>query len=162
MNQPQDDRESIVMRYSAMVFRIALSRTRREDAAEEVYQETFLRLFRKERQFQNEDHRKAWIIQTTLNCCKGYLSATFRAQTLSLEEIGENLTFPEEKRGVLEALFRLPAKYRIPIQLYYIEGIEAETCAQILKLRPGSFRSRLSRGKAMLKEELKGDGIYVG
>lgn len=161
MNKPQDDRDSIVAQYSVMVWRIALSRTRREDAAEEVYQETFLRLFREERTFKDENHCKAWLIRTTLNCCKRYMSAAFRNETLSLEDVSETLTLPEEKRGVLEALLRLPAKYRIPIQLYYIEGMDAEECARVLKLRPGSFRSRLSRGKAMLKEALKGEGIYV-
>ncbi|MBQ8288520.1 MAG: sigma-70 family RNA polymerase sigma factor [Clostridia bacterium] len=43
-----------------MVWRIALSRTRREEAAEDVFQEVFLRLFQKERTFNEEEHRKAW------------------------------------------------------------------------------------------------------
>lgn len=161
MNTLQDERESIVREYSVTVWRIALARTRREDFAEEVYQEVFLRLFRKERAFKDEEHRKAYIIRTTLNCCKSYLSSAFRSDNLSLDEVSETLILSEEKKGVLEALLRLPSKYRIPIELYYIEGLSAEECAMALKLRPGAFRTRLSRAKAMLKEELKGDGIYV-
>ena len=161
MNPINDDRESIVKLYSATVWQIALARTRREDAAEEVYQEVFLRLFKKDRKFREDEHRKAWLIRTTLNCCKGYMAAALRNDTLCLEEVSPTLALPEENRGLYQALLRLPAKYRIPLELYYIEGIDAEECANILRLRPGSFRSRLSRGKAMLKEALKGEGIYV-
>lgn len=160
MKQTEDDREQIVDLYAKTVWRIALSRTRKEDAAEDVFQEVFLRLFRKDRVFDSEEHRKAWIIRTTLNCCRGYIAAAMANSTISFEELGDTLSVPEEKRDGLEALLRLPAKYRIPLQLYYLEGIEAEECARILKLHPATFRTRLFRGKAMLKELLKGEGIY--
>ena len=161
MQEITDQREAIVRLYSATVWQIALARTRRQDAAEEVYQEVFLRLFKKERSFREEEHRKAWLIRTTLNCCRGYMAAALRNDTLCMEEVSATLVLPEENRGLYQALLRLPAKYRIPLELYYVEGLEAEICAKILHLRPSSFRSRISRGKAMLKEALKGEGIYV-
>lgn len=161
MTFPHDDRDRIVELHADTVWRLALSRTRKEDAAQDVFQEVFLRLFEKDRSFENEEHRKAWLIRTTLVCCRRYLSAAFRNSTLSMEEVGDLPTLPEESRGLYRALLQLPAKYRIPIQLYYIEGVSAEECARILKLRPGTFRSRLSRGKVLLKESLKGEGVYV-
>lgn len=161
MRQTEDDRNAVVDLYAKTVWRIALGRTRREDYAEEVFQNVFLRLFRKERSFDSEEHRKAWVIRTTLNCCKDYFATSMASDTVSLEELGDSLAVPEEKRDGLEVLLRLPAKYRVPLQLYYIEGMSAEECAAVMKLRPGTFRVRLSRGKAMLKELLKGEGIYV-
>ena len=161
MMKPQDDRARIVELFADTVFRIALSRTRREDAAEEIFQEVFLRLFEKEHTFNEDEHIKAWLIRTTLICCKRYQTALFQHPTLTLEEVGELAALPEEDKGLYQAILRLPAKYRLPIQLYYIEEVPAEECAKLLGLRPGSFRSRLSRGKAMLREILKGDGIDV-
>ena len=161
MKQTPDDREKIVEQYSAIVWRIALARTRREDAAEEVFQEVFLRLFKKDRTFREEEHRKAWIIRTTLNYCTQYMTAALKRDTLSLDEVSETLSLTAEKKGVLEALLRMPAKYRVPLQLYFIEGMDADSCAKVLNLSPGAFRTRISRGKAMLKEILKGEGIYV-
>ena len=161
MRQIGDDREKIVDLYAKTVWRIALSRTRREDYAEEVFQNVFLRLFRKDRSFDSEEHRKAWVIRTTLNCCRDYLSAALQSDTVSLEELGDTLALPEDQRDGLEVLLRLPAKYRVPLQLYYMEGLSAEECARVLKLRPNTFRVRLSRGKAILKELLKGEGINV-
>jgi RNA polymerase sigma-70 factor (ECF subfamily) len=96
-----------------------------------------------------------------LICCKRYQTALFQHPTLTLEEVGELAALPEEDKGLYQAILRLPAKYRLPIQLYYIEEVSAKECAKLLGLRPGSFRSRLSRGKAMLREILKGDGIDV-
>ena len=160
-NKPQDDRDRIVELYADMVWRIALSRTRREDAAEEVFQEVFLRLFQKERTFNEEEHRKAWLIRATLVCCRSYLTASFKNTTLSLEEVGDCIALPEEKSVLFEAMLRLPAKYRIPIQLYYIEGMESDQCAKAMGIRPGTFRVRLSRGRNLLREILKGEGIYV-
>ena len=161
MITPQENRAQIVEQFADMVFRIALSRTRREEAAEEVFQEVFLRLFEKEHTFNDDEHCKAWLIRTTLICCKRYQTALFQHSTLSLEEVGELAALPEEDKGLYQAILRLPGKYRLPIQLYYIEEVPAEECAKLLGLRPGSFRSRLSRGKAMLREILKGEGIDV-
>ena len=59
MGNLQDDRDRIVELHADTVWRIALSRTGKEDAAEEVFQETFMALFEKERTFESEEHRKA-------------------------------------------------------------------------------------------------------
>lgn len=163
MPTTQDDRNKIVEAHADTVWRIALSRTRREEAAEEVFQEVFLRLFQKERLFESEEHRKAWLIRTTLICCRRYLSSYFSSATLSLDEIGESTysVLDEESHGLYEAILRLPAKYRIPIILYYIEQLPAEQCTAALKLKPSTFRSRLSRGKQLLKKALKGGDDLV-
>lgn len=160
-DKPQEDRDAIVEMHADTVWRIALSRTRRQDAAEEVFQEVFLRLFQKERQFNEEEHRKAWLIRTTLICCRSYLTASLKNTTLSLEEVGDTIALPEEKSVLFEALLRLPAKYRIPLQLHYIEGLGSDEGAKAMGIRPGTFRVRLSRGRNLLREILKGEGIYV-
>ena len=157
----QDTRTAIVEAHGKTVWRIALSHTRREDAAEEVFQETFLRLFEKEREFTDENHRKAWLIRTALVCCKRYQSAALKHATVSLDEIYSLASLPEEDGVLAQALLNLPEKYRLPLQLYYMEGLTAEECIAALGLRLGTFRVRLTRGKNLLKEILKGEGIDV-
>ena len=158
---PPAELEQVMERYGNTVYRLAYSQTRSKTDAEDIYQDVFLRYFRKRPEFESEEHRKAWIIRTTLICCKRYWSASFRKETLSLEEITDVAALPEEEKGVLQALFQLPEKYRLPLELYYVEGLTAEECAKVLKIRPVAFRVRISRGKTMLKEKLKGEGIYV-
>ncbi len=157
----QDKRDLAVETHGPTVWRIALSRTQKEDAAEDVFQEVFLRLFEKEREFESDEHLKAWLIRTTMICCKRYMSVAFRNSTISLEEVSAILCAPEEDNILFHALLSLPEKYRLPIQLYFMEGMEAEAAAKALDLRLGTFRVRLTRGKALLKEVLKGEGIDV-
>lgn len=159
----QDDRDKIVEMHADTVWRVALSRTGRDDAAQEVFQDVFLRYFQQERVFENEEHRKAWLIRTTLVCCRRYLSSYFGSRSLSLDEIGDISaeTPDEEMLELYDALFTIPAKYRLPLLLYYIEDLPTETCVQVLKLKPNTFYSRLSRGKQLLRKALKGEDYFV-
>ena len=115
MTTSQYDRQRMVDLYADTVWRIALSRTREEEAAKEVFQNAFLRLFETTQEFREDEHVKAWLIKTTLNCCKQYKFAALKHATLTLEEVGELSYIPEERKGLYQAILRLPAKYRIPI-----------------------------------------------
>lgn len=159
----QAERERIVEMHADTVWRIALSRTGKEESAEEVFQDVFLRLFQKERSFENDEHIKAWLIRTTLICCRRYLSSYFGNSSLSLDEISDFVAEvpSEDTRTLYNTLLRLPAKYRIPLILYYIEEVPTDQCLSILKLKANTFYSRLSRGKQLLKNELKGEDYFV-
>ena len=162
MNTLQNDRDRIVELFADTVWCVALSRTGREDAAREVFQDVFLHFFEKERDFENDEHRKAWLIRTTLICSKKYLSSFFRNATVSLEEIEGYTADEADNTGeVYEALLKLPAKYRMPIILYYLEEIPTDECLRILNLKPAAFRKRLSRGRELLKNLLKGEDYCV-
>ena len=162
MNTLQNDRDRIVELFADTVWRVALSRTGREDAAKEVFQDVFLHYFEKERTFENEEHQKAWLIRTAIICSRKYLSSYFQTATLSLDEaIGLSAEEADQTGEVYGALLRLPAKYRMPIILYYLEEIPTEECLQILKLKPAAFRKRLSRGRELLKNLLKGEDYCV-
>ncbi|MBQ7324312.1 MAG: sigma-70 family RNA polymerase sigma factor [Clostridia bacterium] len=162
MSTLQDDRDRIVELYADTVWCVALSRTGREEAAQEVFQEVFLRYFEKERSYENDEHRKAWLIRTTLICCRRYLSSYYRNIPLPLEEVADLSDEEIDETGALySALLRLPAKYRIPIVLYYLEELPTEQCLQVLELKPAAFRKRLSRGRELLKKLLKGEDYFV-
>lgn len=162
MSTLQNDRDRIVEAYADTVWCVALSRTGREEAAQEVFQEVFLRYFEKERPFENDEHRKAWLIRTTLICCRRYLSSYFKSCSLPLDE-AHDLSDREndETQALYDALLQLPAKYRIPIVLYYIEELPTEQCLQVLSLKPDAFCKRLSRGRMLLRKLLKGEDPLV-
>ncbi|GAE90481.1 RNA polymerase sigma factor [Acetivibrio straminisolvens] len=65
-----DDVENVIRSYSNMVYRLAFSQTTNKSDADDIYQEVFLRYIRKRPQFETEEHRKAWFIRVTVNCCK--------------------------------------------------------------------------------------------
>lgn len=71
--------EFVVRTYADMIYKIAVRYVRDLTLAEDVFSETFLAYFRKERSFESEEHRKAWLIRVTINCAKDALMS--RPQT---------------------------------------------------------------------------------
>ena len=144
----------VMERYGDMVYRLALAQTHSSHDADDVFQEVFLRYLRAAPVFREEEHRKAWLLRVTVNCCKKLHGSFWRRHTVALSETLPALN-PEEGEllGLLEGL---PPKYRAVLHLYYYEGYATEEIAAILGRSPGTVRSQLSRGRALLRDAWKG------
>ena len=144
----------VMERYGDMVYRLALAQTHSSHDADDVFQEVFLRYLRAAPAFREEEHRKAWLLRVTVNCCKKLHGSFWRRHMVALSEAlpAQN---PEEGEllGLLEGL---PQKYRAVLHLYYYEGYATEEIAAILGRSPGTVRSQLSRGRALLRDAWKG------
>ena len=68
----------VIEKYKDMVYRIAFSYCRNRSDADDVFQEVFLRYFRKSPVFENAEHEKAWLIRVTVNCSKSVLMSPWR------------------------------------------------------------------------------------
>ncbi|MCI9403015.1 MAG: sigma-70 family RNA polymerase sigma factor [Oscillospiraceae bacterium] len=148
----------LIDRYQNMVYGLALARTGSREDADDVFQEVFLALFRSGKTFREEEHRKAWLLRTTLNQSRRVTSSTWRNRTVPLEEreaVARPFRMSEENR-VWEALQSLPEDYRLPLYLFYFEELPTDQIAKALGIRPGTVRMRLSRGREQLRTLLKG------
>jgi len=146
--------EILVDKYSDMVYRLAMSRTRNKEISEDVYQEVFLRLAKKCPDFENENHEKAWLIKVTINCTKNILAGKWLKNT---EELTEELAFSDpEKHDVYYAVMELPLKYRTIIHLFYYEGYKIEEISKILHINENTIKSQLSRAREKLKVKIEG------
>ena len=154
MTLTQQQRTQVVERWGDMVYRLALARTANVPDAEDVFQEVFLRFFRHEDRFANDEHRKAWLIRCTVNRCKSLLASPWRKRTVPLET-AEEVGVEDDYREVYAAVLSLPAKYRSVIHLYYFEGLSVAEMAQTLDMPEGTIKSQLSRGRALLREILQ-------
>ena len=150
----EEQRTQIVNRWGDMVYRLALARTASVPDAEDVFQEVFLRYFRHEDQFHNDEYRKAWLIRCTLNRCKSLLSSPWRKRIVPLET-AEEVGVEDDYREVYSAVLSLPAKYRAVIHLHYFEGLSVSEMAQTLQLPEGTVKSQLSRGRDLLRDMLE-------
>lgn len=68
MNDVQINPDDILEQYGNLVYHLALSQMKNRTDAEDVFQEVFLRLVRKDRTFESNEHIKAWLIRVTVNC----------------------------------------------------------------------------------------------
>ena len=149
--------DDVIEAYQSTVYGIALTRTRSRADADDIYQEVFLAYFRRSPSFHEEGHRKAWLINATLNCTKKYLRQRRRAG-VPLEELPEEtfaLEAPEDT-ALYDALCALREPYRTALHLFYFEDMPTQAIAKALGQRPGTVRAQLTRGRALLREQLKG------
>lgn len=145
--------EALVARHAQAVYRLAYARTGSREDAEDVTQETFLRLVRAAPEFADDDHCRAWLLRVAMNCAGDLFRSAWRRHTRPLEE-AEQLPAPEEG-GVLEAVLALPERYRAPIHLFYYEGLSTAEIAAVLGKSEGAVRTRLSRARTMLRGVLE-------
>ncbi len=146
--------EKMIEKYSNIVYRLALTRTKSKENSEDVYQEVFLRLYKKLPNFENEEHEKAWLIRVTINCSKNLLNSKFLKNTT---QIKEDITFEtKERHDIYYAVQELPLKYRTIIYLYYYENYKINEISKILKINENTVKSRLSRAREKLKQKIEG------
>jgi RNA polymerase sigma-70 factor, ECF subfamily len=150
-----DQINNVLTRYSNMVYRLALSRTKNISDAEDITQEVFLRLVNKKPQFVSEEHRKAWLITVTVNCSKKLLTSAWFRRTSPLE--GELPFEVKEESDVYYAVLGLPLKYRTIIHLFYYEDLSIKQISEVLIMKEPTVKSQLSRARQILKNKLKGE-----
>lgn len=143
--------EKMIEKYSDMVYRLALTRTKSKENSEDVYQEVFLRLYKKLPIFESEEHEKAWLIKVTINCSKNLLNSSFLKHSA---EIKEEIVFEtKERHDIYYAVQELPLKYRTIIHLYYYENYKITEISKILNINENTIKSRLARAREKLKEK---------
>lgn len=156
MNTSLDVNDTIqasLNKYSDMVIRIAFQSLKSMTDAEDVAQEVFLKLFTSSPEFESEAHEKAWVIRVTVNLCKDFLkSAWFRKRAVLEDSIPQN----DKNNEVLDAVMRLPVKFRNVIYLHYYEDMSVAQISDILRQKENTVSSWLYRARRQLKESLAG------
>ena len=140
--------------YLDMVYRIALNSLRHPADAEDAVQNTMLRLWRTDTDFAGEEHLRRWLARVAVNESRRIAAHPWRRRAVSLEEAREPVFQDRERRELYEAVMGLPAKYRVPLYLYYYEGYAVAEIGEILGLKPSTVQTRLSRGREKLKTML--------
>lgn len=142
-------------KYKDMVYRIALNYYRNSADADDTVQDVLIKLFSADRQFQNEEHLRNWLIRVTINECKNVLRTPWKRWTVSWEGIAATTVFesPQESE-LLFSVLNLPEKYRVVLYLFYYESLTVKEIAQLLNLQESAVTTRLSRAREKLKKKI--------
>ena len=162
MEENMINEETVVRTYADMVYKIAYRYVANPTDADDVFSETFLTYFKKERVFQDEEHRKAWLIRVAINCCNSHFVAPWRRNVDSLSDI-EIDDIPDEDEfykaddspDVYAEVLKLPQNMREVILLYYYEEMSIREIAKALHTTEVNIKKRLSRARQKLKLELE-------
>lgn len=152
--------ETVIQRYKGTVYSVALSYVKSRDDADDIFQEIFLIYFRTKPEFNEEEHRKAWLIRTTINCAKRVVDSTYRKRTVPLDEMEEDsFEFQtKEENAVYIALQALPEKYRTVLHLFYFEDMSIDMICRALDMKASTVKVQLMRGRELMREKLKEEG----
>ena len=163
----------LVLKYQNQVFNLAFRLLRDADLAEDLTQEAFLLAFRRIYQFRSGS-LGAWLLKIVTNLCYDELRTWKRAPLQPLEpikECGETNEFPygikdpnllpeesiqirELRVGIERGLTTLPINFRIAVTLVDIQELSYEEATLVMGTSIGTLKSRLARGRLMLRDSL--------
>lgn len=157
--RPNDEEiENVVNTYSNMLFRLCFTILRNNQDAEDAVSEVFMKYISENRNFADDEHKKAWLIKTATNQCRDMLKFYKIRRHLNLDDVAEYCTANDDYE-ILTELLSLPGKYRTVIHLYYVEGYKTYEIAKMLDISPSAVRKRLQYGRDKLKIEY-GKGVF--
>jgi len=137
--------------HSGMLYRVAFTILRNDDACRDALQDAVLKAWEKRHTLRQERYFRTWITRILINTC--YDAQKKRKRIVYLDELPEPVSSPPDPSLQL-ALQSLPEKLRLPLVLFYSEGMSYDEISQTLKLPQSTVRGRIHRAKAELRKEL--------
>ncbi len=169
----------LVIHYQATAQRVAQQILRTEEAAADAVQDALIKVHRALPRFQDGNFR-SWLLRIVTNTCYDYLRSQRRRATVSIEDLTDitGTEFPEMQadelqnpealvteresfRFLLAAIDQLPAWHRDVVLLIDVHGYDYAEASQMLDLPLGTVKSRLSRARAALRDELVSHGLMT-
>lgn len=161
------DREAfayVTTEYMSDVYRFAYAILRDRAEAEDITQETFLRLWNKAGDWQPTGRLKSWLLRIAHNLCmdglrgqKGKTAIDWTEMDLPDGRPGPTALYAEQEvtQAVTGALLSLPERQRTALMLVYLDDCSYAEAAQIMELSVEALESLLARGKGKLKDRLR-------
>lgn len=154
-----------------ILYRIAYRITLDAEMAEDMTQEAFIRLFKREIAFPNKDEAKYWLVRVVKNLCFNHVKRKGRERR-AMERVGkepssgaptseDEILKKEARSEIQEAVDKLPEKLRAALVLREFGDLSYREIAKILKISESNVKVRIYRARTKLEEILSREGIDV-
>lgn len=143
----------LILQSEPTLYRVSMSILKNEKDCEDAVQTAILTAYEKLSTLKHEEYFKTWLVRILINVCNKQLKSAGR----SAEYIDANTpcSNSETSTEIRIAIDSLPVKIRQVVVLYYIEQFSVKEIKQSLKIPEGTVKSRLSKGRALLKDWLE-------
>lgn len=152
-NKNPDAFDQLMRTQLQSMYRIAISMLQNEEDAADAIQETTLKCWQKIGQLKNDEYFQTWLTRILINQCKDVLKS--RKKYVLVEEfpevVHEDHYFTNEWKELLSSLNE---KYRVVMELYYVDGFSTKEIAGMLHITDMNVRSRMVRGRKQLEQFL--------
>src|SRR5262245_30368168 len=163
--------------YGTKIYQLAFRYLRNKEDAEEVTQDVLLKVYRKVDAFRGDAALSSWIYRITFNAAMSRLrtaryqrsqdemrqaevdgdqkSGSARPDVADYSNMADEQVLRSQlRRRVLRAILALPAIYRAPVVLRDLQGMSTEEASAMLKVKDQTLKSRLHRGRLILRKQL--------
>lgn len=162
--------------YGSKIYQLAFRYLRNKEDAEEVMQDVLFKVYKKIGAFRGDAALSSWIYRITFNASMSRLRTAKYQRTqndeLSLtanegeeqsarhevadwSDLADEQVFRSQlRKKVFSAILSLPAIYRAPVMLRDIQGMSTEEASEILRVKDQTLKSRLHRGRLILRKQL--------
>ncbi len=161
--------------FGPRIQQLALRYVKNWEDAEEVTQDVLMKVYRKIDAFRGDAALSSWIYRITFNTAMSRLRSTRASRMAEMQKpdpgsqepdrtpsepadwsslADDHVLRAEMRQRLIEALTRLPEVYRVPVILRDIQGLSTEEASAVLDVKPQTLKSRLHRGRLMLREHL--------
>lgn len=171
--------EALVLRYQAQVYSLAYRMVGNEADAQDLAQEAFVRAWRALDSFQFSSQFSTWLYRLTSNICIDFLRAQKKRKHVSLTVLQddeqqqwdmpdqkplpeEQIIATEEHEALANAIAALDPEHRQVLILRIVNDCSYQQISQIMGIREGTVKSRLSRAREQLRKKLAQSGNFSG
>jgi RNA polymerase sigma-70 factor, ECF subfamily len=163
--------------YSSKIYQLAFRHLRNKEDAEEVTQDVLYKVYRKVGAFRGDAALSSWIYRITFNAAMSRLrtaryqrsqdedrrtssegddlTPSHRADVADWSDLADERVLRSQMRSrVFGAILALPAIYRAPVMLRDIQGMSTEEASAMLRVKDQTLKSRLHRGRLILRKQL--------
>jgi RNA polymerase sigma-70 factor, ECF subfamily len=165
--------------YSSKIYQLAFRYLRNKEDAEEITQDVLFKVYRKVGAFRGDSALSSWIYRITFNAAMSRLrtaryqrsqdedrqaapnesdTATSASRSFDVADwsdlADERVLRSQLRQRVFRAILALPAIYRAPVMLRDIQGMSTEEASALLRVKDQTLKSRLHRGRLILRKQL--------
>jgi RNA polymerase sigma factor (sigma-70 family) len=155
--------KSLFNRYASSLLGVSIRYARTREDAEDILQDSFIKIFKKISQFKAEGSLEGWMKRVVVNTALKKYTLSRYSKELSVEEVRENNDNSFEdapafnhltEKDLLALINNLPEGYKIIFNLYAIEGYAHDEIATMLNIKAGTSRSQLVKARNLLQKEI--------
>lgn len=162
----EDVVDSLMQQYGQNILQLVYAYVHNEAVAEDLTQEIFLKCYKALPTYAAKSSMKTWLWRIAINHTKDYLKSWYNQHVQTTEDaflhtidsnetIEQQIIQQDEDAALAQAVMQLPVMYREVIYLFYFEDYSIKEIAVILPANENTVKTRLRKGKALLKERLE-------
>lgn len=148
--------ERLVREAENTMYRISMSMLKNEHDAQDSVHDAILKAYENLHKLKHEEYFKTWLVRILINECKKTAKKSSRiASSYEVLKDIQSRDNPYLSVEIGEAIDSLPEKIRLVIVLFYVEDYSIKEIKKTLSIPEGTVKSRLNKGRLLLKEQLK-------